>query len=259
MWRHYLYGTKCVVFTDHKSLQHILDQKELNTRQRRLYRVVERTTTANFVSSRKANEVADAFSRNLMQERKRIYGTEDLGGMIKKLEQHADGTLCLRNRSWIPCFGNLRELIMHESHKSKYLIHPGSVKMYQDLKKLYWWSNMKAEIATYVSKCLTCAKVKAGCQKPSGLLVQLVIPKQFGVIVTDSQSLLSFLPLNGNRLNGEVDETILEGSSLKDGVLVSIISNRDSKFTSHFWKSLNEALSTQLDMSTAYYPQTDGL
>ncbi|GJU11822.1 putative nucleotidyltransferase, ribonuclease H [Tanacetum coccineum] len=104
------------------------------------------------------------------------YGTEDLGGMIKKLEQHADGTLCLRNRSWIPCFGNLRELIMHELHKSKYLIHPGSVKMYQDLKKLYWWSNMKAEIATYVSKCLTCAKVKAGCQKPSGLLVQPVIP-----------------------------------------------------------------------------------
>ncbi|GKB25964.1 putative reverse transcriptase domain-containing protein [Tanacetum coccineum] len=69
--------------------------------------------------------------------------------MIKKLEPHADGTLCLRNRSWIPYFGNLRELIMHESHKSKYSIHIGSDKMYQDLKKLYWWPNMKAEIATY--------------------------------------------------------------------------------------------------------------
>ncbi|GJV32207.1 putative reverse transcriptase domain-containing protein [Tanacetum coccineum] len=66
------------------------------------------------------------------------YGTEDLGGMIKNLEPRADGTLCLRNRSWIPYFGNLRTLIMHESHKSKYSIHPGSDKMYQDLKKLYW-------------------------------------------------------------------------------------------------------------------------
>ncbi|GKE61409.1 putative reverse transcriptase domain-containing protein [Tanacetum coccineum] len=104
------------------------------------------------------------------------YGTKYLCGMIKKLEQHTDGTLCLNGRSWIPCRGKLRELIMHESYKSKYSVHPGSDKMYQDLKKLYWWPNMKAEIATYVSKCLTCAKVKAEYQKPFGLLVQPVIP-----------------------------------------------------------------------------------
>ncbi|GJT69449.1 putative reverse transcriptase domain-containing protein [Tanacetum coccineum] len=104
------------------------------------------------------------------------YRTEDLCGTIKNLEPCADGTFCLKNRSWIPCFGDLRALIMHESHKSKYLIHPGSDKMYQDLKKLYCWPNMKAKIATYVSKCLTCAKVKAECQKPSGLLVHPVIP-----------------------------------------------------------------------------------
>ncbi|GJU45839.1 putative reverse transcriptase domain-containing protein [Tanacetum coccineum] len=68
---------------------------------------------------------------------------EDLHGMINKLEPRTDGTLCLNNRSWISCFGDLRALIMHESHKSKYSIHPGSDKMYQDLKKLYWWPNMK--------------------------------------------------------------------------------------------------------------------
>ncbi|GJU48979.1 putative reverse transcriptase domain-containing protein [Tanacetum coccineum] len=96
--------------------------------------------------------------------------------MIKNLEPHADGTLRLNRRSWIPYFGDLRTLIMHDSDKSKYSINPGSDKMYQDMKKLYWWPNMKAEIATYVSKCLTCARVKAECQKPSGLLVQLVIP-----------------------------------------------------------------------------------
>ncbi|GKB52363.1 putative reverse transcriptase domain-containing protein [Tanacetum coccineum] len=70
----------------------------------------------------------------------------------------------------------LRDLVMHESHKSKYSIHPGSDKMYHDMKQLYWWSNMKAEIATYVSKCLTCSKVKAECKKSSGLLQQPKIP-----------------------------------------------------------------------------------
>nr|GEW48006.1 hypothetical protein [Tanacetum cinerariifolium] len=83
--------------------------------------------------------------------REENYGTEDLCGMIKNLEPRTDGTLCLRNRSWMPYFGNLRTMIMHESHKSKYSIYPESDKMYQDLKKLYWWPNMKAEIATYVN------------------------------------------------------------------------------------------------------------
>nr|GEW73325.1 putative reverse transcriptase domain-containing protein [Tanacetum cinerariifolium] len=92
---------------------------------------------------------------------------EDLHGMINKLEPRTNRTLCLKNRSWIPRFGDLRALIMHESHKSKYSIHPGSDKMCQNLKKLYWWPNMKAEIATYVSKCLTYTKVKVEYQKPS--------------------------------------------------------------------------------------------
>nr|GEX93450.1 hypothetical protein [Tanacetum cinerariifolium] len=108
--------------------------------------------------------------------------SEDVGGMLiensndpekprkEKLEPHADETLCLNNRSWLPCYGELRNLIMHESHKSKYSINPGSDKMYQDMKLLYWWPNMKADIATYASKCLTRLKVKAEHQKPSGLL-----------------------------------------------------------------------------------------
>ncbi|GJU13068.1 putative reverse transcriptase domain-containing protein [Tanacetum coccineum] len=203
MWRHYLYDTKCVVFTDHKSLQHILDQKELNMRQRRWLELLSDYDCELRYHLGKANVVADALSRKSRPKPLRVralvmtiglnlpmqilnaqvearkeenYGTEDLCGMIKNLKPRADETLCLKNRSWIPCFGDLRALIMHESHKSKYSIHPRSDKIFQDLKKLYWWPNMKAKIATHVSKCMTCAKVKAEYQKPSGLLVQPIIP-----------------------------------------------------------------------------------
>nr|GEY22445.1 putative reverse transcriptase domain-containing protein [Tanacetum cinerariifolium]GEY22450.1 putative reverse transcriptase domain-containing protein [Tanacetum cinerariifolium] len=85
----------------------------------------------------------------------------------EKLEPCADKTLCLNGRNRLPCNGDLRTVIMYESHKSKYSIYPGSDKMYQDMKKLYWWPNIKGDIATYVGKCLTCAKVKAEQQRPS--------------------------------------------------------------------------------------------
>nr|GFA98117.1 reverse transcriptase domain-containing protein [Tanacetum cinerariifolium] len=100
---------------------------------------------------------------------------ENLRGMDKSFELRHDETRCIKNRSWLPLFGNLRDLIMHESHKSKHSIHSGSDKMYQDLKKLYW-CNMKEIIYEYVGKCLTCSRVNEECQKPSDLLVQPEIP-----------------------------------------------------------------------------------
>ncbi|GKD60827.1 putative reverse transcriptase domain-containing protein [Tanacetum coccineum] len=111
----------------------------------------------------KANQILEAHTDARKPENLKA---EDVGG-----------TLCLNNRIWFPCFVDLRTLIIHESHKLKYSVHPGSDKMYQDMKKLYWWPNMKADITTYVSKCLTCLKVKAEHQKPSGLLVQPEIPQ----------------------------------------------------------------------------------
>ncbi|GJZ94847.1 putative reverse transcriptase domain-containing protein [Tanacetum coccineum] len=188
MWRHYLYGTKCTVFTDHKSLQHILDQKELNMRQRRWLELLSDYDCEIRYHPGKANVVADALSRKRKEAQTEALKPENLtaegvGGMLRqdltkeRLKPRTDGTLCLNNRSWLPCYGDLRTLVMHESHKSKYSIHPGSDKMYQDLKQLYWLPNMKANIATYVSKCLTCSKVKVERQKPSGLLVQPEIPE----------------------------------------------------------------------------------
>ncbi|GJX96069.1 putative reverse transcriptase domain-containing protein [Tanacetum coccineum] len=200
IWRHYLYGTKCTVFTDHKSLQHILHQKELNMRQRRWLELLVDYDCEIRYHPGKANVIADALSqKEPLQIRSLIMTihpklptqileaqteaikeenikTKNLRGMDKSFEIRPDGTRCIKNRSWLPLFGGLRNLIMHESNKSKYSIHPGSDKMYQDLKKLYWWPNMKAIIAEYVGKCLTCSRVKAECQKPSGLLVQPEIP-----------------------------------------------------------------------------------
>ncbi|GJX51886.1 putative reverse transcriptase domain-containing protein [Tanacetum coccineum] len=115
---------------------------------------------------------------------------EDVGGMLvenakfpeaireQKLEPRTDGTLCLNGRSWLPCYGDWSGLwIMQESHKSKYLYSSGSDKMVPRHEEVLLWPNMKADIATYVNKCLTCAKVKAEHQRPSGLLVQPKIPE----------------------------------------------------------------------------------
>nr|GEY43240.1 putative reverse transcriptase domain-containing protein [Tanacetum cinerariifolium] len=180
MWMDYLYGTKCTVFTDHKSLQHILDQKELNMRQRpdalsRKERI-EPLQVRALVMTIDLNLPKQILKAQIEALKPENLEKENVGGMIRrdipkeKLEPCVDGTLCLNGRSWLSCYGDLRSVIMHESHKSKYSIHSGSDKMYQDTKKLYWWPNMKADIATYVSKCLTCARVKAEHQRPSGLL-----------------------------------------------------------------------------------------
>ncbi|GKF78653.1 putative reverse transcriptase domain-containing protein [Tanacetum coccineum] len=142
----------------------------------------------------KANEVADALSRKERVKHKRIRSMnitlqssiegkilaaqeeaddESAGlqrGLDETIERMSDGDLYYMDRIWVPLKGNVRTLIMDEAHKSKYSVHPGADKMYYDLRDRYWWSGMKKDIAIYVSRCLTCLKVKAEHQRPSGLL-----------------------------------------------------------------------------------------
>ncbi|KAI3815960.1 hypothetical protein L1987_15644 [Smallanthus sonchifolius] len=202
IWRHYLYGTKCTIYTDHKSLQHIFEQKELNMRQRRWVKLLIDYDYAIKYHPGKTNVVADALSRKETKPKRvralqlTIHGglpdkirsahlealkeenlsSEGTRGMEQQFEVKSDGIRYFAERIWIPLYGNLRELVMDEAHKSRYSIHPGSDKMYHDLKVLYWWPKMKANIATFVSKGLTCSKVKVEYQKPSGLLQQPEIP-----------------------------------------------------------------------------------
>ncbi|GKC04861.1 putative reverse transcriptase domain-containing protein [Tanacetum coccineum] len=256
MWRHYLYDMKCVVFTDHNSLQHIIDQKEFMRQHQWLELLSDYDSEIRYHPG-KANVVANALSQK---------------EQIKPLQVRALVMTIGLNlpMSWIPYFGNLRGLIMHESHKSKYSIHHGSYKMYQYLKKLYWWPNMKADIATYVRKCLTRAKVKAEYQKPSGLLVQPVIPvwkwenitldfvnklpkmltgqDTIWVIVDRVTKSTHFLPIKENDSMEKLTRQYLKEVVTRHGVPVLIISDRDGRFTSQFWQSLQKALGTQLDM-----------
>ncbi|GJV75931.1 reverse transcriptase domain-containing protein [Tanacetum coccineum] len=280
IWRHYLYGTKCTVFTDHKSLQHILDQKELNMRQRRWLELLAYYDCEIHYHLEKANVVADALSRKeqikpiqvralvmtlhlklpsqiLKAQTEAIkeenIKAENLQGMDKAFEIRPDGT-----------------------HVSRIKVGYHSL----DLKKLYWWPNMKAIIAEYVGKCLTCSRVKAECQNPSGLLVQPEIPMwkweritmdfvtklpktsnehdTIWVIVDRLTKSAHFIPTRETDSMETLTRLYIKEIVSRHGVPISIISDRDSHFTSRFWQSLQSALGTQLDMSTAYHPETDG-
>ncbi|GJW42970.1 putative reverse transcriptase domain-containing protein [Tanacetum coccineum] len=204
IWRHYLYGTKCTMFTDHKSLQHILDQKELNMRQHRWLEVLSDYDCEIRYHPGKANIVANALSSQIEALKPENLEKEDIGGMIR------------------------RDIPKERSM----VIHLGSEKMYQDVKKLYWWPNMKADIATYVSKFLTCAKLPKSSQGFDTIWV----------IVDRLTKSAHFLPIRENDPLDKLARLYLNRIVARHGIPISIICDCDGSYYASIKAAPYEAL-----------------
>jgi len=335
IWRHYLYGVHVDVFTDHKSLQYVFTQKELNLSQRRWLELLKDYDLSILYHPGKANVVADSLSRlsmgstahieegrrelakdvhrlaclgvrftdsaeggiavtskaesSLMSEVKEKQDQDpillELKANVQKqrvlaFEQGGDGVLRYQGRLCVPMVDGLQEKIMEEAHSSRYSIHPGSTKMYRDLREVYWWNGMKKGITEFVAKCPNCQQVKVEHQRPGGLAQRIELPEwkweminmdfitglprsrrqhdSIWVIVDRMTKSAHFLPVKTTHSAEDYAKLYIQEIVRLHGVPISIISDRGAQFTAQFWKSFQKGLGSKVNLSTAFHPQTDG-
>ncbi|KAI3714665.1 hypothetical protein L6452_21623 [Arctium lappa] len=227
---------------------------------------------SSLVEKIKTSQVEALLEENLKDEvmtKQRLLLTED-----------SRGVKLFSGRVWVPKIGGNRELLLEDAHKSKYSIHPGSTKMYRDLKLHYWWPVMKLDVARYVERCVTCSQVKAEHQRPYGSLQSLEIPEwkwehitmdfvtklpktlrghdTIWVIVDRLTKSAHFQPMRETLPMDKLAKLYIDEVVSRHGIPLSIVSDRDSRFTSNFWDGFQKEHGTQVKLSTAYHPQTDG-
>lgn len=201
-------------------------------------------------------------------------------GRSREFSLDEDGVVRFRGRLCVPQKSEVKADILHEAHRTPYSVHPGETKMYRDLKQLFWWKRMRVDIAKYVASCGVCQQVKAEHKRPAGLLQPLPVPEwkwecvamdfviglprsprgrdAIWVVVDRLTKSAHFIPMKTTNSAQDLAPLYIREVVRLHGVPKSIVSDRDSKFVSHFWQSLQSALGTKLTLSTAFHPQTDG-